>query len=59
MPVIAAIQGGCVGGGVDLTAASDIRYAIAEACFCIQEIHIGMTADAGTFPRLCRLIPQG
>ncbi|MCA6307475.1 MAG: enoyl-CoA hydratase/isomerase family protein, partial [Phenylobacterium sp.] len=54
MPVIAAIQGGCVGGGVDLTAACDIRYASAEAFFCIQEINIGMTADAGTFPRLCR-----
>ena len=59
MPVIAAIQGGCVGGGVDLTAACAIRYASAEAFFCIQEINIGMTADAGTFPRLCRLIPQG
>jgi enoyl-CoA hydratase len=59
MPVIAAIQGGCVGGGVDLTSACDIRYASADAFFCIQEINIGMTADAGTFPRLCRLIPQG
>ena len=59
MPVIAAIQGGCVGGGVDLTSACDIRYASADAFFCIQEINIGMTADAGTFPRLCKLIPQG
>jgi enoyl-CoA hydratase len=59
MPVIAAIQGGCVGGGVDLTSACDIRYASADAFFCIQEINIGITADAGTFPRLCRLIPQG
>jgi enoyl-CoA hydratase len=59
VPVIAAIQGGCVGGGVDLTSACDIRYASADAFFCIQEINIGMTADAGTFPRLCRLIPQG
>jgi enoyl-CoA hydratase len=59
MPVIAAIQGGCVGGGVDLTSACDIRYASADAFFCVQEINIGMTADAGTFPRLCRLIPQG
>ena len=57
--MIAAIQGGCVGGGVDLTSACDIRYASADAFFCIQEINIGMTADAGTFPRLCRLIPQG
>ncbi|MBL8773613.1 MAG: crotonase/enoyl-CoA hydratase family protein [Phenylobacterium sp.] len=59
VPVIAAIQGGCVGGGVDLTSACDIRYASADAFFCVQEINIGMTADAGTFPRLCRLIPQG
>lgn len=59
IPVIAAIQGGCIGGGVDLTSACDIRYASADAFFCIQEINIGMTADAGTFPRLCHLIPQG
>jgi len=59
VPVIAAIQGGCVGGGVDLSSACDIRYASADAFFCVQEINIGMTADAGTFPRLCRLIPQG
>lgn len=59
MPVIVAVQGACVGGGVDLTSACDIRYASADAFFCIQEINIGMTADAGTFPRLCRLIPQG
>jgi enoyl-CoA hydratase len=58
MPVIVAVQGACVGGGVDLTSACDIRYASADAFFCIQEINIGMTADAGTFPRLCRLIPQ-
>ncbi len=59
MPVIAAIQGGCIGGGVDMTSACDIRYASADAFFCIQEINIGLTADAGTFPRLCRLVPEG
>jgi enoyl-CoA hydratase len=59
MPVIAAIHGGAVGGGVDLTSACDIRYASADAFFCIQEINIALTADAGTFPRLCRLIPEG
>lgn len=59
IPVIAAIHGGCVGGGVDMTSACDIRYAAADAFFVIQEINIGMTADAGTFPRLCRLIPEG
>jgi enoyl-CoA hydratase len=59
VPVIAAIQGGCVGGGVDMSSACDIRYCTADAFFVIQEINIGLTADAGTFPRLCRLIPQG
>jgi enoyl-CoA hydratase len=59
MPVLAAIQGGCIGGAVDMVSACDIRYATADAFFCIQEINIGMTADVGTFPRLCGLIPQG
>ncbi|MBJ7410827.1 MAG: crotonase/enoyl-CoA hydratase family protein [Phenylobacterium sp.] len=59
MPVIAAIQGGCVGGAVDMTSACDIRYCTADAFFVIQEINIGMTADVGTFPRLCKLIPEG
>jgi enoyl-CoA hydratase len=59
VPIIAAIQGGCVGGGVDLSSACDIRYCSADAFFVVQEINIGMTADVGTFPRLCHLIPQG
>lgn len=59
MPVIAAIQGGCVGGAVDMTSACDIRYATADAFFVVQEINLGMTADVGTFPRLCKLIPEG
>ncbi len=59
MPVIVAIQGGCIGGAVDFISACDIRYATADAFFCIQEINIGMTADVGTFPRLCKLIPEG
>ncbi|WP_374573439.1 crotonase/enoyl-CoA hydratase family protein [Phenylobacterium sp.] len=59
IPVLAAIQGGCIGGAVDMTSACDIRYATADAFFCIQEINIGMTADVGTFPRLCKLIPEG
>lgn len=59
MPVIAAIHGGCIGGAVDFTSACDIRYCSADAFFCIMEINIGMTADVGTFPRLCKLIPEG
>ena len=59
IPVLAAIQGGCIGGAVDMISACDMRYCTADAFFCIQEINIGMTADVGTFPRLCNLIPQG
>jgi enoyl-CoA hydratase len=59
MPVLVAIQGGCIGGAVDFVSACDIRWASADAFFCIQEINIGMTADVGTFPRLCKLIPEG
>lgn len=59
MPVLAAIQGGCIGAAVDMTSACDIRYCTADAFFCIQEINLAMTADVGTFPRLCKLIPEG
>ena len=59
MPVIAAIHGGCIGGAVDFTSACDIRYCSEDAFFTIMEINIGMTADVGTFPRLCKLIPEG
>lgn len=59
MPVIVAVHGGVIGGAVDMTSACDIRYASADAFFVVQEINIGMTADVGTFPRLCKLIPEG
>lgn len=58
-PVIAAIQGGCVGGGVDLIAACDMRFCRADAFFVIQEINIGLAADVGTLQRLPKLIPTG
>lgn len=59
MPVIVAIHGGAIGGAVDLVSACDIRLSTKDAWFCIQEINIGMTADVGTFPRLCKLMPEG
>lgn len=58
-PVLAAIQGGCIGAGVDLATACDCRYASADAFFCVQETAIGMTADVGAFPRLAHIIPEG
>jgi len=59
MPVIAAVQGGCIGGGIDMISACDMRYATADAFFCIQEINIGITADVGTLQRLPKIIPEG
>ena len=57
IPVVCAIQGGCIGGAVDMVTAACIRYATADAFFCIQEINIGMVADVGTLQRLPKLIP--
>jgi enoyl-CoA hydratase len=57
-PVIAAIQGGCIGGAVDMVTACCLRYTTADAFFCIQEINIGMVADVGTLQRLPKLIPE-
>lgn len=58
IPVIFAIQGGCIGGAVDMVTCGCIRYATADAFFCIQEINIGMVADVGTLQRLPKLIPE-
>ena len=58
MPVIVAIQGGCIGGAVDMVTAACLRYASADAFFCIQEINIGMVADVGTLQRLPKLMPM-
>ncbi len=59
VPVLAAVQGGCIGGAVDMVCAADMRYASADAFFCVQEINIGMTADVGTLQRLPKIIPDG
>jgi enoyl-CoA hydratase len=58
IPVIVAIQGGCIGGAVDMVTACCIRYATTDTFFCIQEINIGMVADVGTLQRLPKLIPE-
>ncbi|MCI5045814.1 MAG: crotonase/enoyl-CoA hydratase family protein [Aquisalinus sp.] len=59
VPVLVAIQGGCIGGGVDMVTACDMRYCTADAFFTIYEINIGMTADVGTFPRILNHLPEG
>ncbi len=59
VPVIVAIQGGCIGGGVDLITAADIRLGTKDSYICIQEINVGMTADVGTFPRILNHMPEG
>jgi len=58
-PVLAAIQGACVGGALDLVTCCDMRYAAADAVFSIKEIDLGMVADVGTLQRLPRLIGEG
>jgi enoyl-CoA hydratase len=58
IPVIVALQGGCIGGAVDMVTAACLRYASADTFFCIQEINIGMVADVGTLQRLPKLMPM-
>jgi enoyl-CoA hydratase len=58
-PVICAVQGGCIGGGLDLALACDIRLCTADAFFTVQEIQIGMAADLGSLQRLPKVVPQG
>lgn len=59
IPVLAAIQGGCYGGGVDLITACDMRYGTEDSFITIFEINVGMTADVGTFPRILNHMPEG
>lgn len=58
MPVLAAVQGGCLGAGLALLCACDLRYATTQASFCIQETNIGVMADLGVLQRLPRFIPE-
>ena len=58
-PVIAAISGACIGAGVDLATACDLRYATADARLCLKEIDMAIVADIGAVQRLPRLIGDG
>jgi enoyl-CoA hydratase/carnithine racemase len=55
-PVLAAIHGACIGAGVDLTCAADMRYCSADAHLVVKEIELGFVADVGTLQRLPKLI---
>jgi len=58
-PVIAAVHGACIGAGIDMITACDLRIATTDAFFAVEEIHIGMAADVGTLQRLPKLIAPG
>ena len=59
VPVIAAVHGVCVGAGLDLAAACDLRYASADASFVLKEIDLGLAADVGVLQRLPRIVGEG
>jgi enoyl-CoA hydratase len=58
-PVIAAVQGWCIGGGINLIAASDFRYCSQDARFSLREVRVGILADLGALQRLPRIIGEG
>ncbi|MCG8503460.1 MAG: crotonase/enoyl-CoA hydratase family protein [Sphingomonadales bacterium] len=59
VPVIAAVHGACIGAGIDMISACDMRFSTEDAFFSIHEINIGMAADVGTLQRLPHIIPAG
>jgi enoyl-CoA hydratase len=58
-PVLAAVSGACVGAGLDLAAACDLRYASADAQFVLKEVDMGLAADVGVLQRLPRIVGEG
>ncbi|MBC3190472.1 crotonase/enoyl-CoA hydratase family protein [Pseudonocardia sp. C8] len=58
-PVIAAVHGVCLGAGLDLVAACDLRYATADASFVLKEVDMGLAADVGVLQRLPRIVGEG
>lgn len=59
IPVLVAVQGGCIGGGVHMISACDMRYCTKDAYFIVKETELGFVADLGALQRLPRLIPDG
>lgn len=58
-PTVASIHGWCIGGGVDLISAVDIRYASADARFSVREIKLAIVADVGSLARLPLILSDG
>lgn len=58
-PIVAAVQGACVGAGLDLIAACDMRYGTEDAYFSIKEVDMGMVADLGSLQRLPKILNEG
>ncbi len=58
-PTIASVHGWCIGGGVDLISAVDIRYASADAKFSVREVKLAMVADVGSLARLPLILSDG
>jgi enoyl-CoA hydratase len=58
-PTIASVHGWCIGGGVDLISAVDIRYASADARFSVREVKLAIVADVGSLARLPRILSDG
>ncbi|GBG65304.1 hypothetical protein CBR_g50345 [Chara braunii] len=58
-PVIAAIHGACIGGGIDMVTACDLRYCTDDAQFAVKEVDLAITADVGTLQRLPHLVGHG
>jgi len=59
VPVIACVHSACLGAGIDLISAADIRICTKDAYFTIQEVNVGIVADVGTLQRMPHLLPQG
>ena len=58
-PVLAAIHGSCIGAGLDLAVACDLRYVTADAQFVLKEVDMGLAADVGVLQRLPRIVGEG
>ena len=59
MPIISAVQGACIGGGVDMVCATDMRFCTSNAYFNVKETELGITADVGTQQRIESVMPAG